>query len=218
MSSESPRAVPEGRNFGTHIEGAVFITHTNVCVHHRSDCSGISPTTTHLLVPTGARRLVTVACARALMFALASIENLCENPLSTANLALQPPPPPPLRMKRQICALITHNIHAGPRRPNLSSIFRHLIMTRKRQKLDSVVASPTTAQAWNLEAIGEFKLHSRLRQLEPSCPSSSRHPPQATFSPVRLLAFCSSPPPWSSPRPVRWRTPLRFSPPCGLNT
>ena len=35
-------------------------------------------------------------------------------------------------------------------------------MTRARQKLDSVVASPATAQAWNLEAIGEFKLHSRL--------------------------------------------------------
>ena len=41
-------------------------------------------------------------------------------------------------------------------------VFRSPIMTRKRQRLDSVVAPPATAQERNLEAIGDFKLHSRL--------------------------------------------------------
>ena len=35
-------------------------------------------------------------------------------------------------------------------------------MTRKRQKFDSAVAPPATAQERNLKAIGDFKLHSRL--------------------------------------------------------
>ena len=35
-------------------------------------------------------------------------------------------------------------------------------MTRKRQKLDSAAAPPASARAWDLEAIGEFKLHTRL--------------------------------------------------------
>ena len=35
-------------------------------------------------------------------------------------------------------------------------------MTRKRQRLDSVVVPPTSARAWVPEAIGEFRLHTRL--------------------------------------------------------
>ena len=35
-------------------------------------------------------------------------------------------------------------------------------MSHKRQKVDSAVASPTSARAWDFEAIGEFKLHTRL--------------------------------------------------------
>ena len=35
-------------------------------IHQQSDCSGVSPTVTHLLVPTGVRKLVTPARARTL--------------------------------------------------------------------------------------------------------------------------------------------------------
>ena len=64
-----------------------------------------------------------------------------------------------------------------------STAFPCSIMTRKRQRPDSVVAPPASAGAWDQEAVGEFKLRSRLARTAISLADKV----QAAVSPVDLL-------------------------------
>ena len=92
-------------------------------------------------------------------------------------------------------------------------------MTRKRHELDSVVTSPTTAPAWNLEAVGEFKLHSRLVSATKAAAAKQLAAPSAgdllTSETARPLLITSA---LELVSAREMEKPLGFSPPCGLNT